>query len=230
VIDHRPLMAKLRLDLASLAYWDDRLRQARDVAASGLQYLADGPAAAQLHLVYGRAAARLGDADVARRAVHSAREASERDHRDELLEMGGEFALSSASQHYFAGATLGEVADAEDEAATEFERAADLYAAGPQPGDTYGYVVEALTHIGLAAVRLRAGELDGAVATLGPVLSLPASRRIQPLPQRLAAIRAQLASPRYHGSSRVTEVDEQIEAFLTETTATDMQSLPDGPG
>src|SRR6266702_2221537 len=39
VIDHRPLMAKLRLDLASLAYWDDRLLQARDVAASGLQDL-----------------------------------------------------------------------------------------------------------------------------------------------------------------------------------------------
>src|SRR6266702_1156868 len=164
VIDHRSLMAKLRLDLASLAYWNDRLRQARDVAASGLQYVADGPAAAQLHLMYGRAAARLGDAHAARRAVDSARETSEREHGDELLDIGGEFALSPASQHYFAGATLGEVADAEDEAATEFERAADLYAAGPQPGDTYGYGMEALTHIGLATVRLRAGDLDAAVA------------------------------------------------------------------
>ncbi len=230
VIDHRSLMAKLRLDLASLAYWNDRLRQARDVAASGLQYVADGPAAAQLHLMYGRAAARLGDAHAARRAVDSARETSEREHGDELLDIGGEFALSSATEHYFAGATLGEVPDAEEEAATEFERAADLYAAGPQPGDTYGYGMEALTHIGLATVRLRAGDLDAAVATLGPVLSLPTSRRIQPLPQRLAAIRALLASPRYQGSSHVTEVDEQIEAFISETIATGMESLTGGKG
>src|SRR6266536_5659427 len=55
VIDHRPLMAKLRLDLASIAYWSGRPREACALAASGLDYLPDGPTAAQLHLKYGRA-------------------------------------------------------------------------------------------------------------------------------------------------------------------------------
>src|SRR6266536_2082465 len=42
VIDHRPLMAKLRLDLASIAYWSGRPREACALAASGLDYLPDG--------------------------------------------------------------------------------------------------------------------------------------------------------------------------------------------
>ncbi len=58
-IDHRPLMAQLRLQLASIASWD-RPRQSREHAARGLEYLSDGPNAAQLHLLFGRAAVRLG--------------------------------------------------------------------------------------------------------------------------------------------------------------------------
>lgn len=48
-IDHRPLMAHLRLELAAIAFWS-RPRQSRDLAANGLRYLSDGPNAAQLHL------------------------------------------------------------------------------------------------------------------------------------------------------------------------------------
>jgi hypothetical protein len=67
-IDHKPLMAKLRADLAAVAYWRNRPRRSRDLAASGLKYLAGGPNAAQLHLKYGRAAARRGlDPAVVRR-------------------------------------------------------------------------------------------------------------------------------------------------------------------
>ena len=42
-IDHKPLMAKLRSDLAAVAYWHNRPRQARDLADSGLKYLAVWP-------------------------------------------------------------------------------------------------------------------------------------------------------------------------------------------
>jgi hypothetical protein len=56
VIDHRPLMAHLRLQHASVTYWDDRPRQARDLAESGPSYLANGPNAAHLHVKYAQAA------------------------------------------------------------------------------------------------------------------------------------------------------------------------------
>jgi tetratricopeptide (TPR) repeat protein len=165
VIDHRPLMAQLRLQLFSLAYWQDRPRQARDLAESGLRSLSDGPNAAQLHLKYGRAAARLGDTDAARRAVAAAHEARHRDYTDDLLDIGGEFGLSLATHHYFAGSVFAEAAGGEHDAITELEQAVSLYE-GPGPGEQHGYAVVALAHVGLATARIRAGQLDSGAAAL----------------------------------------------------------------
>lgn len=50
VIDHRPLMGRLRATSSDIAYWHGRPRQARDLAASGVNYLPVGPNAALLHL------------------------------------------------------------------------------------------------------------------------------------------------------------------------------------
>src|SRR5450755_875810 len=51
-IDHRPLMAQLRMQLAGTLAWQQPQRS-REYAASGLQYLSEGPNAAQLYLVLG---------------------------------------------------------------------------------------------------------------------------------------------------------------------------------
>ena len=147
-IDHRPLMAHLRLELAGIAYWQ-RPRQSRDLAQSGLRYLSDGPNAAQLYLQYGRAAARLGDASAARSAIEAATEARERDHQDDLLEIGGEFGFSRATQHYMAGSGLLEIPQAESVALEELQRATELYAAGPGSGEQYGYGSVALARVEL---------------------------------------------------------------------------------
>jgi len=164
-------------------------------------------------LKYGRAAARLGDARVARLAITSASEARQREYGDELLEIGGEFRLSLASQHSLAGSALIEISGAEDEAGSELERAADLYAAGPQPGESYRYTLEVRARIDLATARLRNGQLDAALA---PALSLPAAKRTVELPQRLTAVRAELARPRYQGSAEAAELDVRIEEFSTD--------------
>lgn len=87
-IDHRPLMAHLRLQLASVVFWQNRPHQARDLAEDGLRYLRDGPNAAHLHVMYARAAARLGDADGARRAIADAQDARNRKHSDDVLALG----------------------------------------------------------------------------------------------------------------------------------------------
>jgi len=112
VIDHRPSMAFLRLHLSRLSY-PQRPRQSRDLAASALSYQAEGPTAAYAHLMHGRAMAKLGDPDAARRAITAAAEAREPDYHDDLLEIGGEFDLSQASQHYLGGAALIEIPGAE---------------------------------------------------------------------------------------------------------------------
>jgi hypothetical protein len=229
-IDHRPLMAKLRLNLATIAYWHGRPRQARDLAESGLQYTAGGPTAAELHLKYGRAAARIGDHDSARRAIAAAHDAREREHTDELLELGGEFGLSWASQHYLAGSTLVEMPGAERDAAAELEHAIRMYAAGPDPGEHHSYHLEMLAHIELAVARLRLEDLDAASAVIQPVLALPAGRRIDPLPQRLGRVRAEIARPRYQGSPQASGLDQQIEEFSQDTIVGALHDLPSSPG
>jgi hypothetical protein len=226
VIDHRPLMAYLRLDLANIAYWAGRHRQCRDLAKSGLHYIADGPTAAMLHLKSGRASARLGDAEAARRALADAEEITEHEWRDDLVEIGGDFDLSRASHHYLAGSALMEIPGAEDNAARELESATNLYAAGPRPGEVYGYTMEALARIELASARLRARQLDGAIAAIAPVLALPSAKRIASLSQRLGSVRAELARSHYQGSAQARELDEQVEDFGHDTIVGALHDLP----
>jgi hypothetical protein len=229
VIDHRPLMAYLRLDLANIAYWASRPRQCRDLAQSGLRYIADGPTAAMLHLKHGRASARLGDAEAARQSLADAEEITEHEWRDDLVEIGGDFDLSRASGHYLAGSALIEIPGAEDSAAAELETATSLYAAGPRPGEVYGYTMEALARIELATARLRARQLDAATAAIAPVLALPSAKRIASLSQRLGRVRAELARPHYQGAAQARELDEQVEEFGRDTIVGALHDLPASP-
>lgn len=229
VIDHRPLMAHLRLELAGIAFWQ-RPRQSLDLAATGLRYLSDGPNAAQLHLQQARASARLGDADAARRSITAANEAREREHRDDLLGIGGEFGFSRATQEYMAGAALVEIPGAEAEAMVTLQRATEFYAAGPGPGEHHSYRCQAVAEVDLATVRLRAGDLDGAAATLAQVLSLPSAKRIDAVPQRLVRVRSELASPHFRGSPLARSLDEQIEEFSSDTIVGVLHDLPASSG
>ena len=228
VTGHHGLMAKLRLDLAGLCYWDGQIRRAADQASNGLGYLSGGPTAVQLHIRYGRAAARMGDAGAARRSIEAARRAHDLDYSDDLTAIGGEFDLSRASAQYLIGSVLVDIPGASAEAAAQLEQAVDLYAVGPGPGETHGYGTAALASISLAEARLGAGELDAAAAALETVLDLPPSRRIDPIPQGLARVRAELAAADYHGSPLARDLAEQIDTFSTEGvgTETDLRDLP----
>jgi hypothetical protein len=224
-IDHRALMAQLRLQLANIAFWR-RPRQSRDLALSGLEYLRDGQNAAQLQLLAGRAAARLGDADAARAAITAAEDARDREHEDDLIEIGGEFVFSRASQHYLAGSAVVEIPGGQADAISELEQATELYAEGPGTGEDYSRHCQMIAHADLAAARLRIGNLETAALALDPVLSLPPTRRIDSLPQRLGRVRAELASPRYQSSALAGDLDERIEEFTRDTILAGLHELP----
>jgi hypothetical protein len=227
-IDHRPLLARLRLELANIAHWGSQPRQSREMAESGLAYLSAGPNGAQLHLSYARAAARLGDADSARRAIGAASDAREREHRDDVLALGGEFGFSRASQHYYAGSTVVEIPQGEAEAIAELERAVELYTAGPEPGEDHSDHCKMAARIDLTTATLRARQLDAAAVAAQPVLSLPPSKRVASLPRLFDRARAELARPRYQGSPEARDLDERIEEFCRETIASDLHSLTTG--
>jgi transcriptional regulator with XRE-family HTH domain len=223
-IDHRPLMAQLRLSLTDIAYWHDQARRASEQALGGLQYLEHGPTAAQLHLKYARAAAKTGETEAAQRAITTAHQARERDYSDDLLEIGGEFRLSWASHHSLAGSALIEIPGAERDAAAELEQATQLYQSG-EPGEVFRYTLEARARIDLGTARLRAGALDAAAEAVEPVLSLPPAKRTLELPQRMNAVRAELAQPIFRGSAQARELDERIEEFGSEAVTTGLHSL-----
>jgi hypothetical protein len=228
-IDHKPLMAHLRLQLSSVLFWSNRFREARDVAADGLRYLTEGPNGAHLYVKYARASARIGDSDSAREAISAAREARERDQADDVLAVGGEFGLSLATQTYFAGSALADIEGAEGEAAAELELAASLYEAGPRADEQHWFGGKALASVDLATIRLRSGALDAASAALTPVLALPSSQRITSLTSRLDRVRGELARPIFSRSVPARELDERIEEFGRESVTAGLHSLPGGP-
>ena len=83
--------------------------------------------------------------------------------------------------------------------------------------------------IELACARLRARQLDGAVAAMAPVLALPSAKRIASLAQRLGRVRAELARPHYQGSAQAQELDEQVEDFGSDTIVSALHDLPASP-
>jgi hypothetical protein len=141
-------------------------------------------------------------------------------------DLGGQFAFSPAKEFYLAGTALCESPGSESGAVRELRTAIHLFDTGGPEDQSYG--CESVAHINLTLALTRIGELDA--ADLEPVFGLPTEKRIDALPQRLTAVRAQLARPPYQGSSEARELDEQIEEFCRETIAGDLHSLPAGPG
>ena len=165
----------------------------------------------------------------AQSAIASATEARERSHRDELLEIGGEFGFSRATQHFMAGSGLIELPQAQGVATEELQRATDMYAGDPGPGEQYNYGCVAAAHVDLATALLRAGRLDAAAAALGSGLVDLAGPTDRPaITPRLARVRSELARNPYQGSPQATELDEQIEGFTRETIVRDLHDLPAG--
>jgi transcriptional regulator with XRE-family HTH domain len=224
-IDHRSLLAALRQQQSYVATWRGRPRQGLDLAADGLRYATAGQAAANLHIKYANASARLGDLDAASRAVLAAHEARENQQHDDLLEIGGEFAISRATHHYLAGSALAEISGAESDAASEIEQAVALFAAGPDAREQHWFGARALASIDLAVIRLRSGALDTAAATLEPALSLVPAQRIASLTSRMRLVRTELAEPVFRSSAQARELDERIEEFGRDSVTAGLHGL-----
>jgi hypothetical protein len=224
-IDHALLKGMLREKLSYVMYWRGRFRDAHDLAADGLRYAPQGALGAGLHLEQARAAARLGDLDTTRRAVALAHTARENDSRDDLVAIGGEFALSRATTYAKAGGALSETPDASREAAAALEGAISLYEQSSTTGEEYWFGGEALARTDLAFIRLRSGALDGAATALGPVLVLPPAQRIAALTTQLARVRQELAVPVFRDSPQARDLGDHIEDFSREAVTTGLHSL-----
>lgn len=225
----RSLIARLRLDLAMIAYWSGSLRDCLDQASAGLEHASGGPAAAQLYLIRARAAARMGDTATAWQAIRASREA-----RDgacsctDLTQILSQVRFSPAAYRYYTGSVLLEIPGAGQDAVTELERAIELYAAAAEPGRGHDHD-QMTARVDLAAARLRAEDLEAAQVAAGPVLALPWSRRVSSLAHSFTRVRAELAAPRYRGSPEAKALDTQIEEFCARTIAAHPHDVLAGP-
>jgi hypothetical protein len=229
-IDHGLLFGMLRVKLSANMYWRGCYSESRDLAADGLQHVTRGPLAADLHLNYARASARLGDPQAARRAVGHAQAAYDSSYSDDLTEIGGEeFLLSQPTQHTMAAHAFVDLSDGGRDASAELERAISLYD-DPVPGERSWFGGRALASTDLALVRLRSGALDGAAAALTPVLVLPAVQRVSALTVRLARVRDELAAPVFQGSTQARDLAGQIEDFSREAITAGLRTISGAPG
>ena len=225
IIEHDPLRAMLRLKLAIAADHQGRYSESRDLAADGLQYVSQGSPGAELHVIHARAAARLGDLDTARQSIGLADDAQDSDYTDDLLEIGGEFAVTRATHYSLAGRALTDINGAERDAAGKLDQAIGLYDAGPGPDEEFWFAGKPIAGVNLAIVRLRSGALDAAVEALQPTLALPAEQRIADITNRLADVRRELAAPIFTGSPQATALGEAIESFTREAVTSALHTL-----
>jgi transcriptional regulator with XRE-family HTH domain len=230
-IDHQRLQGLLRTQLSANMYWRGLFRESHDHAADGSQHLSRGPLAANMHLNYARASARLGDPEAARREVGLAHAVRDDDYNDDLVELGGEeFALSRATHHCMAAHAFIDTGNSDADAAAELERALILYDEGDVSGERHWFGGKALASSDLSLVRLRSGALDAAAAALETVWALPPAQRSTGLTARLARVRDELATPVFHGSPKARDLHDQIEEFSQEAVTTGLHSLSSGPG
>ncbi len=201
------LHAWVRAIQSKVAYWDGRLRESAQLAGDGLRFAAPDAARVMLASLGARAWARLGAADEAHAALHTAEEERERAGSDEV---GGLLGFSEAQQSYMAGSAHLWLKEPQ-EALAAADRAIWLFDAGGQSVRFYG--AEMLALVDAAAALTQSGELDGAAERLRPVLELPPEQQLDTFTSRLAELRDGLRRSRYAMSKPAVDMQRQIEEF-----------------
>jgi transcriptional regulator with XRE-family HTH domain/tetratricopeptide (TPR) repeat protein len=201
------LRAWVRAIQSKVAYWDGRLEDSAQLARDGLRFPAPGTAHVLLASLSARSWARLGAADEAHAALHTAEQERDRAGSDEV---GGLLGFSEAQQSYMAGSTHLWLKEPQ-EALAAADRAIWLFDVGSQSTRFYG--AEMLALVDAAAALTQAGDLDGAAERLRPVLELPPEQQLDTFTSRLVELRDGLRRSRYAMSRPAVEMQRQIEEF-----------------
>ncbi|MDI2028112.1 hypothetical protein QFW96_05805 [Saccharopolyspora sp. TS4A08] len=195
-----------------VAYWDDRGRDAVELARDGLHYPPEsGTAAVRLAAIEARAHARLGDAHAAERALTRAEQA-----REEVAEAdfpAGMMEFPVAKQYAYASSTAlwlgGQVglAHAERDAITAIAG----YAQEPPERQRIGELC--LARLDLAEVRLRGRDVDGAAEQVDLVLAAATTRRTEAVLRRLRRLGRSLERTPLQAAPAAVRLREEIGSF-----------------
>jgi hypothetical protein len=203
----------------TLANWRNEPDAAIDYFERGMTEAPAGEPRLRLRYIAARSYALLGDertvADLIASAEHDRDDATGR--TDELSgSIGGEFAFGEARAAACAAAGWLDLHNGE-EAAKHAEIALASFESLPPARRPYSQINGTL--IDIAAARLLMMDLDGAIATLRPVLSLPPAKRNVSLTGRFARVRNYLFEPGGDKDPQACQLRDEISQWLAETSA-----------
>jgi transcriptional regulator with XRE-family HTH domain len=208
---HDGARAWVRATQAMLVGRDGRYTESAQLAEDGLTYASHDSARVFLALFRAKALASTGRHDDASQALDQAETELARVSTPDLL--GGTWAITPDRYHSNA-ADAQVLLEAPERALGEAEQAIMLTEATP-PGERRIWSA-VYAHIYSAHAHLLQGSLDGAAASLRPVLDLPPDIRTAPLLQDLARFRRLLAQPAFAEAPLARDTQDEIETYRCE--------------
>lgn len=198
-------------------YWDSKAKRSVDFARKGQQYARGTHMAVWLAASEARGEARLGNADAATTAIHSAQDALDAARSTYLDDFGGMLTFGPARTLYYAADAFAWM-PGHDEAENYATAAVQAYSDPAEEEWAFGDAAGA--RCDLAIVRINAGELEGAAEAVAPVLDLPTEQRIGGIIKSVQRVQDSL---RYAPDTAVRdELHDELETF----TLTPLRMLP----
>jgi len=197
--------ALARTALAKTLRWARRLIESAEMARLGFQISPQTPVRVQLASQEANAAALLGDARRASEALKRSADAAESVTGDSGASA---WSFSTGRQAIFA---LSVATEAGDPAAAL--RAAAVADAGWAAGEPMVTANWAQIRVGSGIAHILNGSLDGAVAEVTPVLTLPADRRVSTVTGYMDNLARRLRHPTLNGNKNAAELRRGIIEF-----------------
>lgn len=185
-VDSNELRAWVRGTESLISRFDQRYKDAEELAWDGLRYRGRGTGRLRLLAGVAQCRANLGDSDGANEALDIA--ARERETLTSTDDVEGLFGFSRAKQHYYAGSSLMWLPGRADleRSAREASLAVSMWEGDPPASRSLDD--EALAHVYAATAHVQLGDLDAARGAIAPVLAMPADRRISWILKRLRGV------------------------------------------
>lgn len=206
-VDSNELRAWVRGTESLISRFDQRYKDAEQLAWDGLRYPVRGTGRLRLLAGVAQCRANQGDSEGANEALDIA--ARERETLTTTDEVEGLFGFSRAKQHYYAGSSLMWLPGRADleRSAREATLAVSMWEGEPPASRSLDD--EALAHVYAATSHVQLGDLDSARGAIAPILALPADRRISWILKRLRGL-AQKVNDRFPDSMVAAQFRDEI--------------------
>jgi hypothetical protein len=209
---HRDLAVWARGTQSLIARFAGRYTEAARFITAGMDLRPTGTGLARLASGQAQCAAHGGNVTATRKALATAKLASDQAETDDEFAVGL-FGFPRSKVHFYAASSLIWLPDTDSAttADTEAATAIELFQTGP--ADERFVTDELLGHVYQATARVHIGDIDAAVDSLRPVLTIPPPHRVSWHRRSLTRVSGMLADTHHRARPAASELREEIAAF-----------------